>query len=75
MRRAILLSKLREAGFKKDSATFVRLYTENRISYKVALEEWRKGLSKAAGKDLLIVEAFGHVVACDRKDLREGLKI
>lgn len=43
MKRDVLLSHLRVAGYHDDSATFTRLYIENRISYDSAKKEYLKG--------------------------------
>ena len=43
MKRADALTSLRIAGYHADQRTFVRVYVENRISKKVADEEFRRG--------------------------------
>jgi hypothetical protein len=42
-RREVALTKLRVAGYHTDSASFVRLYVEERVSYAVAKEQFRIG--------------------------------
>jgi hypothetical protein len=42
-RREVALTKLRVAGYHADSASFVRLYVEERVSYGVAKEQFRIG--------------------------------
>jgi len=50
MKRSDALSALRLAGYHNDSRAFTRTYVENRISYRVAQQEWRLGVSaKLAG--------------------------
>ncbi len=43
MKRDEALALLRYAGYHDDSGRFARLYTENRISYAVAMTQWRAG--------------------------------
>jgi len=50
MKRSDVLAHLRIAGYHDDTRSFVRLYTENRVSLAVANAEWRRGgKMKAAG--------------------------
>ena len=50
MKRADALSTLRIAGYHGDQRTFVRTFVENRISRKVANEEFNRGIAlKRAG--------------------------
>ena len=50
MKREDALSALRIAGYHDDQLTFVRTYVENRISRKVANEEFNRGAAlKRAG--------------------------
>ena len=50
MKRADALSTLRIAGYHNDQRAFVRTYVENRISRKVANEEFNRGAAlKRAG--------------------------
>lgn len=42
-RREVALAKFRVAGYHADSASFVRLYVEERVSYAVAKEQFRTG--------------------------------
>jgi hypothetical protein len=43
MKREDALSALRFAGYHGDQRAFVRVYVENRISRKVACEEFNRG--------------------------------
>lgn len=47
MTRAKALEVIRAAGAQGDHALFVRTYTENRISYAVAIREFREGVAWA----------------------------
>lgn len=50
MKRTDALSALRLAGYHNDSGSFTRVYVENRISHKVAQQEWSLGVAaKLAG--------------------------
>lgn len=50
MKRADALSALRIAGYHSDHRSFVRTYVENRVSRKVANEEFTRGAAlKRAG--------------------------
>lgn len=44
MKRSTILALIRNAGYHNDSKELVRLYIENRVSYKVAQDEFRKGI-------------------------------
>jgi len=43
MKREVAIDLLRVAGYHNDQRAFVRLYVENRISRKVATEEFNRG--------------------------------
>jgi hypothetical protein len=43
MKREILTSLIRTAGYHNDSRSFARLLVENRISYHAAHEAYRSG--------------------------------
>ncbi len=43
MKRAAALAAIKAAGARNDQAALVRLYTENRISYAAAMEQFRAG--------------------------------
>jgi hypothetical protein len=49
MNRAQALVGIRVAGYHEDQRTFMRLYTENRISYAKATEEFRRGQAMKKG--------------------------
>ena len=49
MKRADALVVIRVAGYHDDSKTFVRTYTENRISYTVAMKEFSRGQNMNKG--------------------------
>lgn len=42
-KRALALERLKYAGYHGDTAALVRLYVQNRISYPVAQEAYRRG--------------------------------
>lgn len=46
MRREILLSLFREAGYHDDKAKFTRLLIENRIKREVAEDQWSTGIKQ-----------------------------
>jgi len=42
--RELTLAHLRIAGYDNDSATWTRLYIENKISYAAAKQAWAEGV-------------------------------
>lgn len=49
-KRSMALGWIRIAGYHADDKAMVRLYVENRISYQVAIAEFRRGAEmKRAG--------------------------
>lgn len=42
-RREQIIARLKAAGARNDHAAFMRIYTDNRISYKAAMEAFRHG--------------------------------
>jgi len=44
MKRADAIKAIKAAGAIGDQESFLRLYTENRISYPVAIEAYREGV-------------------------------
>lgn len=48
MTRKQALACMKAAGAKGDSATFTRLYVENRVSYAAAQAAWRDGVKFGA---------------------------
>ncbi len=61
MKREVLTTLIRVAGYHDDRATFTRLYIENRISKPKADEAYRSGRqAKAAG------------VRCDCHECKQG---
>lgn len=48
MKRKNALAWIRIAGYHNDSTAFTRLYCENRISYPVAMAEFRTGAKMRA---------------------------
>lgn len=50
MKRKDALTLLRVAGYHNDQHAFMRAYIENRVSFAIASEEFRKGeLAKRSG--------------------------
>ncbi len=49
VKRSIAIALIRTAGYHNDSATFTRLYVENRISLKVAKRAFAEGRKLKAG--------------------------
>lgn len=43
MKRSLLISYMRIAGYHADGAAFARLYVENRVSYEVAKQAFHEG--------------------------------
>ena len=43
MTRKLVLAALKAAGTDNDQQAFLRLYTENRVSYAAAMEAFRAG--------------------------------
>ncbi len=48
MKRADVLRAIRAAGLEDDQRRFLRLYTENRVSYKAASDAFQEGRKAAA---------------------------
>jgi hypothetical protein len=53
MTRAGALEVIRSAGAKGDQDLFLRTYVENRISYAVAIREYRAGVAWAKAVNAL----------------------
>lgn len=48
MKRADAIALIRIAGYHEDKRAFVRLYTENRVSFDVANDAYRRGQQQKA---------------------------
>lgn len=60
MKRGVAIDLLRVAGYHNDQRAFVRLYVENRISRKVAAEEFNRGYAlRRSGVDCGCFECKG----------------
>jgi hypothetical protein len=46
-KREIVLEHMRIAGIENDEKKWMRLYTENKISYQVARDAWNRGRALA----------------------------
>ena len=49
MKRADVLKAIEGCGINGDQQGFLRIYTENRVSYLVAITAFRKGVAMARG--------------------------
>jgi hypothetical protein len=50
MKRSLVISYMRIAGYHADGAAFARLYVEQRVSYEAAKQAFREGKAmRAAG--------------------------
>lgn len=52
-KREIAIALIKKAGMENDQQAFMRAYTENRISYEVAIKAFREGQKIGIKIDIL----------------------